>query len=133
MSKFKEFMKKKLAASKPAKSPELMEARKTAIGGLRDDMASQLGGKLSGLKKVTVAAPDAEGLEEGLDAAGELVGGTAELEDSTEEMLGDAFDVESEDEQEEESEDKDPEDMSVEELEEHIAKLEQLKASKAGE
>lgn len=53
-------------------SPEKLEAKKNAVSEMRDLAASMMGDHLKGLKKVTVAAPDKQGLEEGLDKAKEI-------------------------------------------------------------
>lgn len=49
-------------------------AKGDVLSGLQNGPADALSEKLAGLKKVSVAAPSNEGLEEGLDKAKELVG-----------------------------------------------------------
>ena len=61
-------------------SPIEGKAKKDVLSGLSDEMGGKLGERLSGLKKVSVAAPSKEGLEEGLDKAKELLGDMPEEE-----------------------------------------------------
>lgn len=95
------------------------KSKMSMLQSLKDEMNGMMKGDLeaSKMKKVEVAAPDAEGLEEGLETAQDLVkGGMPEGEeemkpaDHVEEMA---------------------EAASPEELDEMIAKLEALKAKKS--
>lgn len=49
-------------------------AKGDVLSGLQNGPSDSLSDKLAGLKKVSVAAPSQEGLEEGLEKAKELVG-----------------------------------------------------------
>lgn len=89
------------------------EAKTSVLENLRDSMSDQMGKKLGGMKKVTVAAPDEEGLEAGLDKAKELVEAkepASPEEDSEMEMEG-------------MEEDKHPSNMSSEEIDEKLKEL----------
>lgn len=110
---------------KEAKGSVLKELMKAMDGLMLDDV--------KGLKKVTVAAKDDEGLKAGLEKA----------EDMVEESLGESEDMESEDESESEEEPEakcegceegcelcENEDMDLMKLEEKIKKLEELKNQK---
>jgi cbb3-type cytochrome oxidase cytochrome c subunit len=77
-------------------------AKKNALMGIRKQATDAMDADLQGLKKVTVASPDEDGLEAGLDKAKELLEG-------------------------EEQEEKAPEEMSLEELDEKIAYLQSCK------
>ena len=96
----------------------LMDLKKAMSGMMSDDVKN-------GLKKVTVASPTSEGLEVGLKKAKDIVEG----EESEE---GD-FKFPSEKPEMEHSEEKEYSEMSVEELDEKIAELEAIKASKMNE
>lgn len=88
------------------------KAKMTVVEAMRKMAEDRMGGKLGGMKKVTVASKDQGGLEEGLEKAKELVGQMPE-EESMEEMPEDET---TEDEQ-----------MSPEEID---AKIEELKLLK---
>ncbi len=105
-NKFKELLMKKKGEGKIL-SPGAAEGKMAVIQQLMDAMGNDMGDKLKGMQKVTVMAPDAEGLEEGLEQAGEVV--------------SEADEVMSE-EGEEESEEV-AEEMSKEEIEAKIAEL----------
>lgn len=77
-------------------------------------MGDDVKGGMEGLKKVTVAAPDKAGLQEGLDKAKELMGHDESSEDPMEESH------ESEEQEHEE-------DMSPDEIDAEIAHLMELK------
>jgi hypothetical protein len=49
-------------------------AKSDVLSGLQSEGSEPMGEKLAGLKKVSVAAPSQEGLEQGLDKAKELLG-----------------------------------------------------------
>lgn len=55
------------------------KAKMTMLQALKDDMSGMMGNEMKGMKKVTVAAPDEEGLKEGLNKAEELMEGKEEL------------------------------------------------------
>lgn len=55
-------------------SPIEMKAKKNSLEALRKSMQDMMGEKLSGVKKVSVAADSKEGLEKGLDKAKDLLG-----------------------------------------------------------
>lgn len=71
---------KMLPAEKEAKMSVLKEISDLASGAMADDV--------KGLKKVTVAAPDQAGLEEGLEKAQEMVGSEDESSEDEEEACG---------------------------------------------
>ena len=50
------------------------QSKMKVLKDLHDEMTKMLAGDMHGLKKVTVAAPDKEGLKEGLSHAQELMG-----------------------------------------------------------
>lgn len=64
------------------------EAKMNVVKDLRNYAADEMGKKLSGIKKVTVAAGSAEGLEEGLEKAKELAGLSEESEEDEEAPMG---------------------------------------------
>ena len=68
--KMEELLKKK---KKDGMSETEKGAKTSVLSHLRDLASDAMGEKLHGLKKVTVAASDKKGLEEGLDKAKELV------------------------------------------------------------
>lgn len=76
-----ELMKGKKA---PKLSPEFKEAKMGVLKGLHKDMGDLMKDDVKSLKKVTVAAPSAEGLEEGLDKAKEMVEAKSEGEEDGE-------------------------------------------------
>jgi hypothetical protein len=81
MKDIKELLKKKMKSGDKLEGTE-KEAMRGAIGGLRkmaaDMMREDMDGKMSSLKKVTVASDSKEGLEKGLDKAKEIVEGKEE-------------------------------------------------------
>lgn len=115
---FKKMMDKK--KEKPMLSDMEKNAKMSVMEDLKSQANSALGDKLKGLKQVTVAAPDQEGLAEGLDKAEELVGG----EEGQEEL------EEGEDEDEMFAEYKQ---MSPEDLEKHKQYIEQCLQDKHNE
>ena len=61
-------------------------AKMKALKDLKDTMSKSMGsGLMAGMKKVTVAAPDQEGIEKGLDKAKEIVKDAPEMESPEEE------------------------------------------------
>lgn len=66
-----------------------VQAKMDVLKELYDMCSAKLGDKVKGgldeMKQVTVAAPDAEGLEEGLEMASELAPEMAEVSEETEE------------------------------------------------
>lgn len=60
-----------------------MEMLKELMDAAKDGMKGKLLGEMEGMKKITVASPSQEGLEEGLDKAKELLG-SEESEESPE-------------------------------------------------
>lgn len=79
-------------------------AKMNVLGGMKSAAEDMMKGKLGGLKKVTVAAPDSSGLEHGLEKAKEMIDGEQE-----------------------------PEEMGVEEIDAKIAELMAMKAKMTGE
>ena len=107
------------------------KAKTSVIEAMRDMASKAMGDKLHGLKKVTVAAPDEEGLSKGLETAHELVGKMPEQE--SEEGEESAEHEASETPEEESAEHEEP--TTPEEIEAKIAelkqKLEEAKAQQA--
>lgn len=69
-------------------------AKMKALKGLKDHMSKSMGkGLMDGMaaKKVTVAAPDQEGLEKGLDKAKEVVAGEGSDDTGMAEMMEDTY------------------------------------------
>ena len=94
---------------------------------LHDHMGKMMGADVAGIKKVEVAAPDKMGLALGLDKAKEMVDPSEASEDPKEEA---SESPEMEASEDDESEEKSPEDMSSDELEAQIKKLQELKMKK---
>lgn len=69
-----ELLKKK--SSGPAMDPKEKSAKMGVLKDIRDMAMGSMGDEIKGMKKVSVAAPDQAGLEEGLDTAKGIVGGT---------------------------------------------------------
>lgn len=71
---FVELMKKKMAEQKdkPA-DPKKMEAKATVVKDLMSSLKDLMANDIKGMKKVTVASDSAEGLEEGLEKAQDIV------------------------------------------------------------
>lgn len=114
-----------LIAKKKAKGdvldPMEASAKSSVLKNLMSDMGDLDSAKLGKVQKVTVAAPDKKGLEEGLEKAKEIV----EEKDSSDSYAG------MEDKAEEElEEDESLEDLSPEELEEKIAEMQALLKNK---
>lgn len=70
MDKFDKLLEKKGKKLRPLEQ----KAKSDVLSHLQDEASAGLGDKLSGIKKVSVAAPSKEGLAEGLDKAKELLG-----------------------------------------------------------
>lgn len=113
-----------LIAKKKAKGdvldPMEASAKSSVLKNLMSDMGDLDSAKLGKVQKVTVAAPDKKGLEEGLEKAKEVVeeqdsDSYAGMEDKAEEEL---------------EEDESLEDLSPEELEEKIAEMQALLKNK---
>lgn len=97
-----------LGESKPSKlSPQEIQAKMEVIKELMSEMVEAMGGSvksglgdLGALKKVTVAAPDEESLEQGLEVAQELMPKVDEMEAPEKEAEVDVAKVETEDDEE---------------------------------
>ena len=63
---------RKMLASKKDLSPAHKKAKMDVAGALRDDMSDEMKNKLGSMKKVSVIAPDKQGLQEGLEKAKQL-------------------------------------------------------------
>lgn len=119
---------KKLMGSSKKLSPIESKAKMSVLEKLKQDMQDMMGEKVSGLKKVTVASPDKEGLEKGLDKAKELLGHEQDpMVEEAEEEMGKDLDNDNEEGESEEHKEKvlgeDHESMSEEELDEKIQEL----------
>lgn len=68
----KMMMDKKAGAKKL--DPEYKKVKMGLLKDLHGDMGKMLGEDFKGMKKVTVASPDSEGLAQGLDKAEEMLG-----------------------------------------------------------
>jgi hypothetical protein len=75
MKMFGKLMEKK---GKGSLDPEYKSAKMDVLKALHKEMGDMMGSDLHGLKKVTVAAPDKEGLAEGLDKAEDMLAGGGE-------------------------------------------------------
>lgn len=111
---FKELLKQKAKEGKIL-SDEEAKGKMSVLDEMDDIIGEKMSDKVKGLKKVSVAAPNQEGLEEGLDLAKNVV------------ESGAIDKMESEDEMEDES---DMADMSKEEIMAKIEELKQLLESK---
>ena len=69
----KDLLMKKANAGKFLKDDEIA-AKKAVLKEINGILGDEMGSKLKGLKKVTVASPTKEGLEAGLDKAKEALG-----------------------------------------------------------
>jgi len=81
--KFKELLMKKAKEGKMI-SPDKAKQKMSVLDELDDMMGGEMASKMKGLKKVTVAAKDDEGLLEGLDKAEEVIEDSAEESDEDE-------------------------------------------------
>jgi len=90
----------KLMGEKKKISPIEQKAKMNVLEQLKKDMQDMMGDKVAGLKKVTVASPDKEGLELGLEKAKSFLGeGEPESEESEEHELSESPEIESEEHQ----------------------------------
>ena len=139
----------KLLAKKAKSGKELSdnerEAKMSVVSGLRDMAQSMMGDKLKGLKKVTVASNDEQGLKSGLEKAKSM------LSDMPKDPFHESQDAESESparaeegaedeshelgesEEEESSEHQPEEELSEEEINAKLEHLMKLKAKKKGQ
>lgn len=126
MPKFQKLLEERAKKAKKMSGPE-KQAKMDAVREI-DGMASKMmGDKLKGIKQVSVAAPDKEGLKEGLEMAEEIVGGDEAQDSKDQEDLK----------EQESSEEQEPSEESAEEAEESPEEkirrleeeLEQLKRS----
>jgi hypothetical protein len=113
-----------------------VKAKSSVLKDLSDTASDMMKDRLSGLKKVSVAAPSKSGLQEGLDLAKKLTekmpekSGMDEAKESEEEMVADAEDgkgmhMGDEAEESAEAEEEAGEESSKEDL---LAEIERLKA-----
>lgn len=72
MHKMEKLFEKKKKMGKELSHNEI-KAKSHVLGALKDMASDEMGNKLHELKKVSVAAPDKEGLEKGLDMAKNLI------------------------------------------------------------
>ena len=113
--------------------PAMKKAKMGVLKHLSDMASEAMGGKLHGLKKVTVASDSEEGLKEGMDKAKEIVekgkipGDSHEIADMSDSEEHEASESPAEEELEQETGE---EDLSPEEIEKKIAELKALLASK---
>lgn len=115
----KKLMSKKDSSSKM--SPIEKDAKLSSLNALKKAMEDMMGDKLkNGMKKVTIAADDQEGLEKGLEKAKELIGSE---EESSEESEGEDMAEES---IEEKSEMLEPDNKEEQDEKELNKKLKQL-------
>lgn len=115
MDKLEKLLMKKKAGKEM--SPIEREAKMGVVGDMRKMASEAMGDKLKGLQKVTVAAPDKDGLEMGLDKAQELLSAHQQPEDTEEgsEESEDHMDMHPE------------EELSEDELDEKLQHLMELK------
>jgi len=78
--KFKELLMKKAKEGKTI-SPEKAKEKMSVLDELSSMMGGEMADKLKGMKKVTVAAKDSEGLKAGLEKAEEVIEDSEEMED----------------------------------------------------
>lgn len=76
---------KELLGAKKKIDPIEKEAKLAAVKGMRKMAGDMMADDMKSMKKVTVAAPDTESLEEGLEKAKEVVGEMPEMEEAPEE------------------------------------------------
>ena len=114
MKELKEMMAKKDKENDPMKKEAKLKALK-ALKKMASDMESD---DIKGIRKVTVAAPDKEGLEKGLEKAKEIV-------ENPMEMAEESMDEDMEMEESEDMEEEGAEDLSS--IEEQIKKLQAKK------
>lgn len=78
-------------------SPIELRAKKDVLSEIDGGLSDKMGERLSGLKKVSVMAPDEEGLEKGLDKAKQLVDKMPEMEEEGEEYEEESSELSMED------------------------------------
>lgn len=126
MPKFQKMLEERAKKAKKMSGPE-KQAKMDAVREI-DGMASKMmSDKLRGIKQVSVAAPDKEGLQKGLDMAEEIVGGD-EAQDSKDQYESDESKEEASSEEKESSEDqeqKEPSEEAEESKEDKIRRLEE--------
>ena len=122
-------MLKKMKKKEGSMSPHEKNAKMSVLSHLRDMAQEAMGGKLKGVKKVSVMSDSPEGLQHGLEAAHEMV-------EHKDEMSPDHMETEPHEESEDpyenledEQEEKAPHEMSHSELADHISKLQELHKS----
>ena len=106
----KEMMKKKKKEGEM--DPQYKSAKMGVLKDIRNMASDEMGEDVKGLKKVTVAAPDAEGLKAGLDKAEDMVSAEAKDKSDESEIMDEVMD----------------EEMKPEEIDAMIAMLEAKKA-----
>ena len=74
---------KELLGAKKKIDPIEKEAKLSAVKGMRKMAGDMMADDMKSMKKVTVAAPDQEGLEMGLEKAQDVVEGMPEMEDES--------------------------------------------------
>lgn len=77
---------KKMDMGDEEMDPMLAKAKMSVLKDLHKHMGNMMGDDMMGLKKVTVAAPDSEGLKKGLDKAEEMLPSNQESPEMKEEM-----------------------------------------------
>lgn len=122
MKSFKEM----LAKGKPVKEGMFKDAKMSMLKELQKAMGDSMSEDVKGLKKVTVASPDKEGLKEGLEKAKEMIGdiGPQGQSEEKEDEENESEEMESEEAEEEmeEAEESDPM-AKIAELEKELAEL----------
>lgn len=105
---------------------EYKDAKMGVLKALHKEMGDMMGEDMKGMKKVTVASPSEEGLEMGLEKAQELMEGEGELCPECGEMHEEGYEGHNH----EAMMGQEYEDMSVEDLDAEIKKLEEMKKSR---
>lgn len=130
-SMLKKIMERK--GNKKPLSPVEKDAKMSVVEEMRKMAQEAMGDKLKGLKKVTVASNDPEGLEEGLDKAKDLIGEMPkEDEEGSEDEMSELSpeDAHKAEEEMSMSDDDSDSDMSEDDLDAKIQKLMELKKLK---
>jgi len=110
MKGFKELLMKK-AKSGEFLDEKKIEAKREVLEALQEMIKGEVGGKLGEMKKVTVASPTKEGLQEGLEKAEEVIEKMPKMEEMEEMEEG------------EKEESRDEIEEKIKELEEKLAKM----------
>lgn len=119
---FVELLKKKAAEqAKEPVNPKMLEAKKNVVKEIMDMLKGDMAGQMKGLKKVTVASNDEEGLKKGLNKAQEIIGSATEDAEPAEDEMEDEL---------EESPEMEASESPDEEIAELEKKLAELKAKK---